>query len=91
MTKVSVNEATKRLPELLDEVDRGEEVIIAKGDGATYKITVVTLQTSEHIQHATEEGNPPFAALRGAGGGKSFRTAEEVNAYIHSLRNEWEF
>ncbi len=47
MTKVNVNEAKERLPELLDEVDKGEEVVIIKGDGATYKITVVTLETAK--------------------------------------------
>ena len=89
MTKVSIKEAKERLPELLHEGAKGEEIVI-DGDGATYKVTVVALETAKPTKRAYEEENPPFAALRGAGGGKSFRTAEEVNTYIRSLRDEWE-
>ena len=42
MTTVNLSEAKERLPELLDQVDKGEEVVITKGDGASYKITIVT-------------------------------------------------
>ncbi len=37
MTKLSVNEAKERLPELLEEGAKGEEIVITKGDGASYK------------------------------------------------------
>ena len=46
MTKLSVKEAKERLPELLDEGAKGEEIII-DGDGATYKVTVVALETTK--------------------------------------------
>jgi len=47
MTKINVNEAQARLPELLDEGAKGEEIVITKGDGASYKVTVTALETPE--------------------------------------------
>lgn len=93
MTKVNIHEAKERLPELLDEVDKGEEVIIAKGDGAAYKITAVALETGEGADReaaTASEANPPLATLIGAGGGKSFSSAEDIDTYIRNLRDEWE-
>ena len=93
MTKITLHEARERLPELLDAVDKGEEVIIDKGDGATYKITAVALETKESVELTAATAsttNPPFATLRGTGGGKSFSSAEEVNTYLRNLRDEWE-
>ena len=93
MKKVNLHEAKERLPELLDEVDKGEEVIIAKGDEAAYKITAVALETregTERVAGAASEANPPLASLIGAGGGKSFSSAEDVDTYIRNLRDEWE-
>ena len=56
MTKVNIHEAKERLPELLDEVDKGEEVIIAKGDGAAYKITAVALETAKRTERTAGLG-----------------------------------
>ena len=56
MTKVNIKEAKERLPELLDKVDKGEEVVITKGDGATYKITVVTLETAKRTKRTAGLG-----------------------------------
>ncbi len=50
MTKLNVNEAKERLPELLDEGAKGEEIVITKGNGASYKITVEALEPTKHIQ-----------------------------------------
>ena len=36
MHKVDVDEAGKHLRELMDEADRGQEVIITRGDGASF-------------------------------------------------------
>ena len=49
MTKLSVKEAKERLPELLNEGAKGEEIVI-DGDGATYKVTVVALETTKPTQ-----------------------------------------
>ncbi len=38
MQQVSVEDAKKRLDELIDEAASGEEVVITRGDGATFKI-----------------------------------------------------
>ncbi len=56
MTKVNIKEAKERLPELLDEVDKGEEVVITKGDGVAYKITVVTLEAAKHTKRTAGLG-----------------------------------
>ena len=56
MTKVNIKEAKERLPELLDKVDKGEEVVITKGDGAAYKITVVTLEAAKHTKRTAGLG-----------------------------------
>jgi antitoxin (DNA-binding transcriptional repressor) of toxin-antitoxin stability system len=38
MRKISVGDAEKQLRHLIDEVDRGEEVVITRGDGASFKL-----------------------------------------------------
>jgi len=38
MLKVSVEDAKKRLDELIDEAASGQDVIITRGDGAAFKI-----------------------------------------------------
>ncbi len=94
MTKVSVDEAQERLPELLDEVDRGEEVVITKGDGATAYTIVVALETAERTKHVTGSGDggeslPPLAEMIGKGAGL-YRSPEEVDQHIRNLRDEWD-
>ena len=56
MTKVNIKEAKERLPELLDKVDKGEEVVITKGDGVAYKITVVRLEAAKHTKRTAGLG-----------------------------------
>ena len=91
MTKVTVNEAKERLPELLDEGAKGEPIEITRGDGLTYTVSVVVRETEKRAETGgSSEDNPPFAALRGAGGGQSFSSAEEVDTYLRKLRDEWE-
>ncbi len=41
---------------MLDKVDKGEEVVITKGDGAAYKITVVTLEAAKHTKRTAGLG-----------------------------------
>ena len=43
MHTVGLKEATGRLAELIDEVASGEEVVISREDGATFKIIPVAL------------------------------------------------
>jgi antitoxin (DNA-binding transcriptional repressor) of toxin-antitoxin stability system len=38
MYKVNVNDAAKQLRRLLDEAEQGEEVVITRGDGASFKL-----------------------------------------------------
>ena len=55
MTKVSVDEAKERLPELLDEVDRGEEVQITSGDGSiTFRLVVVARETAHRAKRVAD-------------------------------------
>lgn len=38
MHKISIHDAEKRLHDLVDEAERGEEVVITRGDGAAFKL-----------------------------------------------------
>jgi prevent-host-death family protein len=38
MPKVSLQEAEKQLRHLIDEAEQGEEVVITRGDGASFKL-----------------------------------------------------
>ena len=89
MTKLYLNEAKERLPELLDKGAKGEDIVIIDGDGASYKITVTALDESLPVETPSTEDNPPLSRLRGAGKGL-FSSAEEVDTYIRGLRDEWE-
>lgn len=44
MHTVALQEAAGRLAELIDEVASGEEVVIARADGATFKIIPIALR-----------------------------------------------
>jgi antitoxin (DNA-binding transcriptional repressor) of toxin-antitoxin stability system len=44
MHKISVHDAEKRLRLLLDEADQGEDVVITRGDGASFKLVPITKQ-----------------------------------------------
>ncbi len=63
MTKLSVNEAKERLPELLDEGAKGEEIVITKGDGASYKITVTALETQKSARRIAGLGKGNIAFM----------------------------
>ena len=55
MTKVSVDEAKERLPELLDEVAQGEDVQITSGDGSiTFRLVVVARETAHHAKRIAD-------------------------------------
>ena len=41
MRKVEPGEAQQRLPELIEEAARGEEVVISRGDGAAFRLVPV--------------------------------------------------
>jgi antitoxin (DNA-binding transcriptional repressor) of toxin-antitoxin stability system len=55
MRKISVRDAGKQLRQLIDEADRGEEVVITRGDGASFKLVPLSKQTS----------GPTFGSARG--------------------------
>lgn len=38
MRKIELKEAQKRLPELIEEAARGEDVVISQGDGAAFRL-----------------------------------------------------
>ena len=42
MHKISVHDAEKQLRRLIDEADQGEEVVITRGDGASFKLVPLT-------------------------------------------------
>jgi antitoxin (DNA-binding transcriptional repressor) of toxin-antitoxin stability system len=41
MQKVNIEDAQRRLPELIDEAASGEDVVISRGDGATFRLVPV--------------------------------------------------
>jgi len=44
MYKISVHDAEKKLRLLLDQADQGEDVVITRGDGASFKLVPLTKQ-----------------------------------------------
>ena len=44
MHKISVHDAEKQLRQLIDEADQGEEVVITRGDGASFKLVPLSKQ-----------------------------------------------
>ena len=55
MTKVSVDEAKERLPELLDEVAQGVDVQITSGDGSvTFRLVVVARETAHRAKRIAD-------------------------------------
>ena len=63
MTKLNINEAKERLPELLDEGAKGEEIVITSGDGATYSITVKVLESSKPTKRIAGLGKGNIAFI----------------------------
>jgi len=56
MSTINIDEASKRLKELTDEVDRGEEVVITRGDGATFKLVPSLSQSKPRPQFGSARG-----------------------------------
>lgn len=55
MHQVNLKEAQTRLAELIEEVLRGEEVVITRSDGASFKI----------VPLPTVEASPKFGSAKG--------------------------
>lgn len=55
MSRIDVDQAKRRLEELIEQASQGEEVIITRGDGASFKL-VPTL---------SEEPRPRFGSAKG--------------------------
>ena len=85
---ISAKEAQHDLPKLLAEAAHGKDVQIATADGTLFRLVVV--RKTDTNGTATDPENPPLAALQGAGGGHSFSSVEEVEAYLRKLRDEWD-
>ncbi len=55
MTRLNVKEAKERLPELLDEVAKGEDIQITSGDGSvTYRLVVVARETARRAKRIAD-------------------------------------
>ena len=55
MTKLNVKEAKERLPELLDEVAKGEDVQITSGDGSvTYRLVIVAREIAHRAKRIAD-------------------------------------
>ena len=55
MRTVQLDEAQERLPELIEEAASGEDVVIARGDGASFRLVPV----------AAPGPRPTFGSARG--------------------------
>jgi prevent-host-death family protein len=55
MRKVKLDEAQQRLPELIEEAANGEDVVISRGDGASFRLVPVS----------EPEPQPVFGSARG--------------------------
>ncbi len=55
MRTVKLEEAQQRLPELIEEAASGEDIVIARGDGASFRLTLVL----------AAEPRPVFGSARG--------------------------
>jgi antitoxin (DNA-binding transcriptional repressor) of toxin-antitoxin stability system len=55
MWKVKLEEAQRRLPELIEEAARGEDVVISRGDSASFRLVPVV----------EPEPRPIFGSARG--------------------------
>ena len=79
MTKVSVDEAKERLPELLDEVAQGEDVQITSGDGSvTFRLVVVARETAHRAKHIADL-HPDFFTM----GDDFMDESPEINAMFY--------
>ena len=74
MHEVDLKEAQTRLPELIDEAASGEEVVITRGDGASFKIVPLVEQ----------EPRPTFGSAKGLikMGDDFDEPLEEFDAYM---------
>jgi antitoxin (DNA-binding transcriptional repressor) of toxin-antitoxin stability system len=71
MAPVSVEEAQDRLPELMDEAAGGEEVVIARADGSSFRL--VPLETAPR---------PRFGSARGL-----FTMADDFDAPLEDFQD----
>lgn len=55
MRKVKLDEAQRRLPELIEEAASGEDIVISRGDGASFRLVPVP----------KPEPHPVFGSARG--------------------------
>lgn len=72
--KVNIGEARNRLSELLQRIEEGEELIIARGNESRYRVVLVNEQNHADRKAAAER----LLALRG---GTKGVTQDEVRAW----------
>jgi antitoxin (DNA-binding transcriptional repressor) of toxin-antitoxin stability system len=70
MAPISVEEAQDRLPELMDEAEGGEEVVIARADGSAFRLVPVAMAP-----------RPRFGSARGL-----FTMADDFDAPLEDFR-----
>jgi antitoxin (DNA-binding transcriptional repressor) of toxin-antitoxin stability system len=78
MRKVKLDEAQRRLPELIEEAASGEDVVISRGDGASFRLVPVieperrprkagSLKGRIHIADDFDDPLPDFEEYMGCG------------------------
>jgi antitoxin (DNA-binding transcriptional repressor) of toxin-antitoxin stability system len=70
MAPISVREAQDRLPELMDEAEGGEEVVIARADGSAFRLVPIEMAP-----------RPRFGSARGL-----FTMADDFDAPLEDFR-----
>jgi len=56
MEPIALKDAQHRLPELIEEAANGEDVVIARGDGATFRLVPVVQPERRPRQFGTARG-----------------------------------
>lgn len=84
MHKIDLKEAETRLAELVEEAARGEEVVIERGDGATFRIVPVV---REEESNATR-GEEMAAALAKLAAANAFSEIEDPARWQREIRKD---
>lgn len=84
MHKVDLKEAKTRLAELVEEAAQGEEVVIERGDGATFRIVPVVREEDS----AVVRGEKMAAALAKLAAVNAFSEIEDPARWQREIRKD---